>query len=257
MSGTGSMERKKITALLSLLAVTLLAHTLLLQPPRSTDRVLCLSAFRFDGLQLVNRRNMILLCNAILLVILKDAGLLAAPARRRRTCSDSTAAGRDDDACSEPQPKPPKSSTIVVELTRSSTAAACAFDETPAPRLRRGKPSTSSSGSGPGPAHEEYYAAVREIDQRPERCCFYYQAGVVGTDEIAGAEEDKMACLHSQPAPPVADNEERSRGREKMARQGTQPECVDDVDEMNKRFEEFIATMRRKMQLESRQLVKV
>uniref|UniRef100_A0ACD5THU1 Uncharacterized protein n=1 Tax=Avena sativa TaxID=4498 RepID=A0ACD5THU1_AVESA len=254
MSGTGSMERKKITALLSLLAVTLLAHTLLLQPPRSTDRLL--SAFRFDGLQLVNRRNMILLCNAILLVILKDAGLLAAPARRRRTCRDSTAAGRDD-ACSEPQPKP-KSSTIVVELTRSSTAAACAFDETTAPRLRRGKPSTSSSGSGPGPAHEEYYAAVREIDQRPDRCCFYYQAGVVGTDEIAGAEEDKMACLHSQPAPPVADDEERSRGREEMARQGAEPECVDDdVDEMNKRFEEFIATMRRKMQLESRQLVKV
>uniref|UniRef100_A0ACD5ZA48 Uncharacterized protein n=1 Tax=Avena sativa TaxID=4498 RepID=A0ACD5ZA48_AVESA len=252
MSGTGRMERK-ITALLSLLAVALLAHTLLLQPPPRgatvvfTDRVL--STFRFDGRQLVNRRNMILLCNAILLVILKDAGLLAAPARRRASDS-TTAAGRDrDHHCSEAPPKP-KSSTV--EMRLSSTAAAGASDDDaggrlkrrgPGPdkttaRLRRGKPASSSSG----PAHTEY-PAVRDIDQRPERCLSYHH-GVVGT-EIAAAEG---ACLHSQP---VADDE-RSRGREE-----TEPECVDDVHEMNRKFEEFIASTRRKMQLESRQLVKV
>ncbi|CAM0902387.1 unnamed protein product [Alopecurus aequalis] len=237
----GRMEAK-IAALLSLLVAILIAHTLLLQPPgpRATvvffsDRLL--SALRFDGRQLVdliNRRNMILLCNAILLIILRDAGLLAAPARRRS--SAATAAGGEDGCC-QAQPKPKST----VEAWRSSTAAAgtsdakCAVvagdgraqqrerrrgpepDKTTA-RLRRVKPSSA------GAAHKEYPLA-RQI--HPQR----------------------------QTSEPAA-HDERSRGKE-MARQETQGECVDDMDEMNKKFEEFIASMRRMMQLESRQLVKV
>ncbi|CAM0951549.1 unnamed protein product [Alopecurus aequalis] len=219
----------KIAALLSLLAATLIAHTLLLQPPRATDRLL--SALGFDGrhlVDLINRRNMILLCNAILLVILKDAGLLAAPARRR-----SSAAGGED-GCSEARPKPKST----VEAWRGSTATAGTSDaksaivaddghaqQRPEPdkttaRLRRVKPSST------GAAHEEYPLA-REIDP-----------------------------AERQSSEAVVAHDERSRGKE-MARQETEGERDDDVDEMNKKFEDFIASMRRTMQLESRQLVKV
>ena len=73
-------------------------------------------------------------------------------------------------------------------------------------------------------------------------------------NEIA-AVEDEIACLRSEP---VA-RDEGSRGKEMARWQETEAkECVDDdVDEMNKKFEEFIASTRRKMQLESLQLVKV
>ncbi|KAM0909744.1 hypothetical protein ACQ4PT_014625 [Festuca glaucescens] len=253
----GRMEAT-ITALLSLLSVTLLAHALLLQPPRAAavfaDRFL--SALRFDARQLVdlvNRRNMILLCHAILLLILRDAGLLAAPARRRSTATTTAAGG--EDACSQAQPK----STSIGEMRRSGTAAAGAssdaksatladdgrvkLERRPSPgrdktaaRLRRGKPS---------PIAREIAPADK---QRSERR--FFDHGVA--TEVA-AVEDKISCLHSEP---VADDE-TSRGVEELARQETEPECVDAVGEMNNKFEEFIATMRRKMQLESLQPVKV
>jgi hypothetical protein len=250
----GRMEAR-ITALLSLLAVTLLAHALLIQPPRAAavfaDRFL--SALRFDARQLVglvNRRNMILLCHAILLLILRDAGLLAAPARRRT----SSATAHGDDACSDPQPK------SVVEMTRTSTATAGASDaksatvaddgrlklvrrrspgrDKMAARLRRGKTS---------PMAREIIAPA--VDKQRFERRFFDHSGV-GTEIVAV--QDRISCLYSEE--PVA-GDQTSRGE--MARQETEPECVDDVDEMNRKFEEFIATTRRKMQLETLQLVTV
>ncbi|XP_047084540.1 uncharacterized protein LOC124695768 [Lolium rigidum] len=217
------------------------------------DRLL--SALRFDARQLLgllNRRNMILLCHAILLLILRDAGLLAAPARRRT--SSATAHGGDD-ACSEPQPK------SIVEARRSSRAAAAASSDAKsatladdgrlklerrrspgrdkaAARLRRGKTSPVAREII-GPAVDKHSSERRFMDHSG-----------VGMEIVAV--EDKISYLHSQE--PVADD---GRNRGEMARQETEPECADDVDEMNKKFEDFIATMRRKMQLESLQLVTV
>ncbi|XP_051214740.1 uncharacterized protein [Lolium perenne] len=255
----GRMEAR-ITALLSLLAVTLLAHALLIQPPRAAavfaDRFL--SALRFDARQLVglvNRRNMILLCHAILLLILRDAGLLAAPARRRSTATTTAVGG--DSTSSEAQPKPKS----IVEMTRTSTATAAASSDVKnqtvaddsrlklvrrrspgrdktAARLRRGKPS---------PMAREIIAPA--VDKQSSERRFFDHSGV-GTEIVAV--QDRISCLHSEE--PVA-GDQTSRGE--MTRQETEPECADDVDEMNRKFEEFIATTRRKMQLESLQLVTV
>ncbi|CAL4939940.1 unnamed protein product [Urochloa decumbens] len=52
-----------------------------------------LDRFHLDGrslLDLATKRNMVLLCHAILLLILRDAGLLGAPARRRAASSATT-----------------------------------------------------------------------------------------------------------------------------------------------------------------------
>jgi hypothetical protein len=101
-------------------------------------------------------------------------------------------------------------------------------------------------------AGQREYAAVQEIhlaEKLNSLCCFAGVDHVVGAGEIAAA-RDKIACLRSEPVAV----DERSR---ELARQGTEEaeHCADDVDEMNRKFEEFIATMRRKMQLESRQLL--
>jgi hypothetical protein len=106
--------------------------------------------------------------------------------------------------------------------------------------------------TGPG---QRGYAAVQEIhlaEKLNPLCCFAGVDHVVGAGEIAAA-RDKIACLRSEPAA----DDERSRGGEELARQFTEEadHCADDVDEMNRKFEDFIATMRRKMQLESRQLL--
>ncbi|VAH02535.1 unnamed protein product [Triticum turgidum subsp. durum] len=245
VSMAGKMEAKLAApALLSLVALTLLAHTLLLHRPRATAWLLStVDAFGFDGrrlVELVNRRNMILLCNAILLVILKDAGLLAAPARPRSSAAVTARGAACSSSEARPQPK----------TRRTSTAAGATGDdegrlerehrgaETATARVRRRKPLTRAREG-------EYAATVQEMDpaekQRSDYSFnhFHHGAGY----EIAVV-ADRISSLH----------DEGSRGGEHTTRQKAQPEIVDDVDEMNKKFEEFIASMRRKMHLETLQL---
>lgn len=229
-------------ALLSLVAVTLLAHTLLLHRPRATAWLLStVDAFPFDGhrlLELVNRRNMILLCNAILLLILKDAGLLAAPPRPRCTAAVGAASSSSE---TRPQPKSRRISTaagptgadedrLKPEHPGPETATATA-------RVRRGKPLTRARQGG--------YAAVKPIGpaekQRSEYSFNHFHHGA-GNEIVVVA--DKISSLHDK----------RSRGEEHTVRQETEAERAQDVDEMNKKFEEFIASMRRKMHLETLQL---
>ncbi|KAM3407440.1 hypothetical protein ACQJBY_001072 [Aegilops geniculata] len=246
-SMAGRMEAKiAAPALLSLVAVTLLAHTLLLHRPRATAWFLStVDAFRFDGrrlVELVTRRNMILLCNAILLVILKDAGLLAAPARpRSSTTAPDTAAGGAACSSSEARPQP--------KTRRTSTAAGATGDdegrlerehrgaETDTARVRRGKPLTRAT--------QREYAALQEIDPaEKQRSDYSFNHLHHGTGYEIAVVADRISSLH----------DERSRGEEHTVRRETEAGCVDDVDEMNKRFEEFIASMRRKMHLETLQL---
>nr|CAB3500513.1 unnamed protein product [Digitaria exilis] len=100
-----SAEARTTTALLfSFSAVVLLLLLVALQPPpppphtrrRGADLVLA-ALDRFvvlDGrgiLRLATRTNMVLLCHAILLLILRDAGVLATPARRRAAAPPATA----------------------------------------------------------------------------------------------------------------------------------------------------------------------
>uniref|UniRef100_A0A452Y246 Uncharacterized protein n=1 Tax=Aegilops tauschii subsp. strangulata TaxID=200361 RepID=A0A452Y246_AEGTS len=224
----GRMEAKiAAPALLSLVAVTLLAHTLLLHRPRATAWLLStVDAFRFDGrrlVELVTRRNMILLCNAILLVILKDAGLLAA-------CSSSEA---------RPQPKTRATSTAAGatgadegRLEREHRGA-----ETATARVRRGKPLTRAT--------QREYAALQEIDSaEKQRSAYSFNHFHHGAGYEIAVVADRISSLH----------DERSRGEEHTVRQETEAGCADDVKEMNKKFEEFIASMRRKMHLETLQL---
>jgi hypothetical protein len=90
----------RATALLfsfSAVVLVLLTRALLLQRPGGVAAladILIATADRFlDGrglLDLATRRNMVLLCHAILLVILRDAGLLGAPTRRRAAATETT-----------------------------------------------------------------------------------------------------------------------------------------------------------------------
>ncbi|KAF6988382.1 hypothetical protein CFC21_005928 [Triticum aestivum] len=240
----GRMEAKiAAPALLSLVALTLLAHTLLLHRPRATAWFLsAVDTFRFDGrrlVELVTRRNMILLCNAILLVILRDAGLLAAPARPRS--SDAVTAGGA--ACSSSEARPqPKSRRI------SAAAGATGDDEgrlerehrgaeTAMARAWRGKPLTRAT--------QREYAALQEIDPaEKQRSDYSFNYLHHGTGNEITVVADRISSLHDG----------RSRGEEHTVRRETEAGCADDVDEMNKKFEEFIASMRRKMHLETLQL---
>jgi hypothetical protein len=90
----------RATALLfsfSAVVLVLLTRAVLLQRPGGVAAladILIATADRFlDGrglLDLATRRNMVLLCHAILLVILRDAGLLGAPTRRRAAATETT-----------------------------------------------------------------------------------------------------------------------------------------------------------------------
>jgi hypothetical protein len=79
---------------------------------------------------LATRRNMILLCHAILLLILRDAGVLGAPARRRsrsRSLGEATAvaaAGTDIIACSAAPARPHATRSAVVWRRRPRNRAA-------------------------------------------------------------------------------------------------------------------------------------
>ncbi|XP_010228509.2 uncharacterized protein LOC104581762 [Brachypodium distachyon] len=234
MTAMAGMDAK-IAVLLSLLAVSLLARTLLIHQPRLDatlviDRLLS-STFDLRLVKLVNRRNMILLCHAILLLILNDAGLLTAPARHRTTAN-----------CSEPQPKSrmdAKSSTCAQDKREHRRRS-----KTTTTRLRRRIPLLPSQDT-----------VVQEIDllevEKPSfQCCFNFDHADGNENEI-GVASDDISSLHFE----LVDEDEGSRGKvEEMAPQETEAE---DMDEMNKRFEDFIAKMRTKMQLESMQLVKV
>ncbi|OEL34819.1 hypothetical protein BAE44_0004165 [Dichanthelium oligosanthes] len=130
----------RITALLfafSALLFLLLARAVLLQPPSQQQqhrglRGLMLAALhRFlDGrglLDLATRTNMILLCNALLIFILRDAGVLGAPARRHRAspavATTAAAAADAEHACSAP-PRPRACRSVVVWRCQRNSAAA-------------------------------------------------------------------------------------------------------------------------------------
>ncbi|RLN38795.1 uncharacterized protein C2845_PM01G17890 [Panicum miliaceum] len=126
----------------SAVAFLLLARAALLQPPHRRPADLLLAALDHllpDGrglLGLATRRNMVLLCHAILVVILMDAGVLGAPARRRAA---SAGAGAEEGACSAPAPARAAGRSVVVwRRQRNRAAARC--DDAPrrlAERQRR------------------------------------------------------------------------------------------------------------------------
>ncbi|KAF8698758.1 hypothetical protein HU200_035014 [Digitaria exilis] len=124
-----SAEARATTALLfSFSAVVLLLLLLALQPPppphtRRRGADLLLAALdRFvvlDGrglLRLATRTNMVLLCHAILLLILRDAGVLATPARRRAATSPAaaTVVAANSDAENDAVTVAPTSRSVVV-----------------------------------------------------------------------------------------------------------------------------------------------
>ncbi|XP_062215338.1 uncharacterized protein LOC133915945 [Phragmites australis] len=258
-----ALSEFSVAALISLVtALLLLAHALQLhQPsrlrsPGATLAGLLLSALdRFHGrslLDLATRRNMILLCHVIVLVILKDTGILSTPARRRAGAATTNIA---DAAAARERPH---ARSIVVWRPRNRAAPAASsgsknaavtgsarlmLDETAATRCTA--PTLTE------PEHGEKHVATREIiiveERRNNYLLDHHGAAVVEHEQATAVDGSESSRLDIGRVL-VADDDVRNTAREETA----EVELADD-----RRFEEFIANTRRRMQLESLQLVKV
>ncbi|KAL6593681.1 hypothetical protein ACP70R_046397 [Stipagrostis hirtigluma subsp. patula] len=201
-----------------------------------------LDRFDVDGrrvLQLATRTNIILLCNAILLLVLWDAGILA-PRRNRATTS--SAAGARASCRSH------WSNTIVWRRPR-----------------RRASPAsggTNAAVTGGDRLNKHHRRSPRRTAPPPPTKAEEEREDPVDTKEIVLVQQRRSPLLEShgaapvQEAAPVAGHshctvvacDDRSKA-EKETECGEEQDDVD-VDEMNRRFDEFIAATRRKMQLE-------
>ncbi|KAL5218842.1 hypothetical protein ABZP36_019526 [Zizania latifolia] len=288
------MEGKAVSALLLLL----LPVVLLLQPPRALAEnlsigVLDIAASWSRFLDLLTRMNIILLCNAILLIVLWDAGILASPAHYHGggggsgsvAAAPSTVAGASASASSRTRRRLPQATNaIVVWRQIKASAGAGAADKVDGSdvalnsrlrhRLHRPEPATRALRR----TEEEKQRSEGEIamaESKSSSCSNY----VTSTETMSpralpptGAPKQSSACLdypadHAAAAGEVAmaDDHENSlcSGPDHSAGSDTNGICedeapdqfADDVDDMNRRFEEFIANTRRKMLLESMQLV--
>ncbi|CAL4931547.1 unnamed protein product [Urochloa decumbens] len=144
-----------------------------------------LDRFHLDGrslLDLATKRNMVLLCHAILLLILRDAGLLGAPARRRAASSATTtsslvvaaaATAVDDNEeaaiCSAPaRPRAATTATatsvVVWRRPRSSSRDGASADESGRRLARRRQPRHQPAAAIPSRAEP---ALSAEPEQHP------------------------------------------------------------------------------------------
>jgi hypothetical protein len=241
-------ECGKVLALLSLSSVLLLLADALPfrhhgPSPVIADLLLAALA-RLDGvslLDLATRRNMILLCHAILLVLLGDAGILGIPARRRRqrqgreaTAAATTAAS----ACCYYyySPAPPEQRSAVVVWQQSSSAAA-AF--------------AAPSSSLTEPEHELQVAEDHMSDKRM----------VALAAELVDQPGSSMDPMMDAGRAVAFDEQEEETSCSSRSMEDGQPaghqhveeEEEEDLDEMNRRFEAFIAATKEKMRLEAMQ----
>uniref|UniRef100_A0A0E0KF01 DUF4408 domain-containing protein n=1 Tax=Oryza punctata TaxID=4537 RepID=A0A0E0KF01_ORYPU len=212
-------------------------------------------------LDLLSRRNMILLCNAILLVVLRDAGLLASPADARHDGGDGGGAADSPVAASKAssrrRPHKTRSDIVVWRPTKLAVVAVLDADDNDGDdRLRRRRPTQrqepatattmAPSALPPAPAGEEKLSYDGLDDDH------------VSAGAIVVVDDVKISS-------PVPDSDHhRYSGENTYGRAYDEEEALDqcggggddddDVDDMNRRFEEFIANTKRKMQMESLQL---
>jgi hypothetical protein len=241
-------ECGKVLALLSLSSVLLLLADALPfrhhgPSPVIADLLLAALA-RLDGvslLDLATRRNMILLCHAILLVLLGDAGILGIPARRRRqrqgreaTAAATTAAS----ACCYYyySPAPPEQRSAVVVWQQSSSAAA-AFA---APSSSLTEPEHELQVAEDHMSDKQGMVALEaELDDQPTLSMVPMMGA--GDTVAFDDQEDETSCSSSSL------EEGQPTGHQHVDEEEA------DLDEMNRRFEAFIAATKEKMRLEAMQ----
>lgn len=251
-------EAKTAALLLSFSAVLalLLARALFLQPPRLRGPLadLLLSAlyrFDFDGLgllDLINRRNMVLLCHAILLIILRDAGILSSPARPRCSRAAATSSAVVADGARGARPLPHARTSNVVWRPRNRAAGAAGGTDSAARLIKRQRKGPRRAAPPlTEPSHVVVQpVATEEIVLMGNRRSYlddggHHRAAVVELEQAAAVDGSESSPLDFGRRIIVAHDDERNRAGEETA----EVELADD-----RTFEEFIANMRRKMQQE-------
>jgi len=287
-SATGTSRAAAL--LFSFSAVVL--FLLRLPPPGLAVADLLVSALDrlLDGrgglLELATRRNMILLCHAILFLILRDAGVLGAPARRR-----------SHSGC------PPGEATSAVAVAASGTEIACSAAPIPAPAPAPARPHATRSAViwrrrprnravDRVSMHEHDAAGRVVVECRPAIeavATWAEEAAAVATKQIVLVEsprndDDDMLDHHDRaavveplehPTTAIAADGERDDcdDRRIIAAADDDDKRIDDTAreqqtagmememEMeladDRTFEEFIESQRRQMRQESLQLVRV
>ncbi|TKV95548.1 hypothetical protein SEVIR_9G371100v4 [Setaria viridis] len=200
-------------------------------------------------LDLATRRNMVLLCHAILLVILRNAGILGAPARRRgataTTASAVVADAADAGACCAPVLTDAAERSIVVWRRPRGGAKQDAHADGSGHRLVRRRQARRSAQQHPAAAAAPIPRAVPALAEQPEQ-----QQPPLTSKEIVLVDHDRAAAvveLHMTSASTT--DGEKSDGRDVDTAAEETPELADD-----RRIEEFIAKQWSKIRHESLQL---
>ncbi|CAN6300553.1 unnamed protein product [Urochloa humidicola] len=248
-------EARAATALLLSFSAVIV---LLLLARRDAIADLLLDRFNLDGrglLDLATKRNMVLLCHAILLIILRDAGILGAPASRRAAIAATdnslvivAAASVDDEAiCSSP-PLPRATADVVLRRPRRSAKDA-GIDESGRRLIKRRQPrprpqpavAAAAAAAQPAVPCVPLPALTEEPEQAAER-----QQQPLASKEIVLVEKATTKCASDRRVV-VADNDEEMDAY--AAAEGETPELADD-----RRIQEFIDKQWSKIRQESLQL---
>jgi hypothetical protein len=181
MASAGTTRAAAAALLLSLSAVLL--FLLLQTPPRGlADHVAAALDCFLDWrglLELATRRNMILLCHAILLVILRDAGVLGTPAGRRSQSHSRS---------------PP---AAVAQQTASSVAPARSHATGSAVVVWRRRPRNRAAGAA-APRHDAVAARRRLVECQCQPAVETWAAPLLTTGPQARATEEAAAVATEQ-----------------------------------------------------------
>ncbi|PUZ40692.1 hypothetical protein GQ55_9G444600 [Panicum hallii var. hallii] len=253
----------------SAVAFLLLARAAVLQPHRRrggdlADLLLAaLDSLLPEGrglLDLATRRNMVLLCHAILVVILMDAGVLGAPARRRGAAS-AAAAGVEQGACAAPAhlAHAPGRSAVVWRRPRSSARTKSAGADESGRRLGKRQPRRS-----PRPA------AAAALTVEPEQA---ERQPLVGREIVLvekapriyllDDDRDRAAVVELEQLAPGSATDARTDSDRAIIVAGDERNGIAEAEEMegveladDRRFDEFIEKQWSKIRQESLQLVR-
>ncbi|CAN6294720.1 unnamed protein product [Urochloa humidicola] len=248
-----------------------------------------LDRFHLDGrslLDLATKRNMILLCHAILLVILRDAGVLGGPARRRASTTASVTAAvvatasQEEAVCPAPAPAParPGATRAVVWRWPRSSAKDAGVDDSGRRLVRRRQPRRSHQQLPAATAIPFPCAAPALMTLQPEQAADQ-QPSLVNREIVLVEKAPTTSYLIGDKHDPAAEGVELEQASGASATDAAERDLdrriiiADDEMDVNaaaeeeeapeperladdRRFDEFIAKQRSKMwQEESLQLV--
>ncbi|CAN6312356.1 unnamed protein product [Urochloa humidicola] len=248
-----------------------------------------LDCFHLDGrslLDLATKRNMILLCHAILLLILRDAGILGAPARRRASTTASVTAAvvatasQEEAVCPAPAPARPGATRAVVWRRPRSSAKDAGVDDNGRRLVRRRQPRRSHQQLPAATAIPFPCAAPTLMTLQPEQAADQ-QPSLVNREIVLVEKAPTASYLIGDKHDPAAEGVELEQASGASATDAAERDLdrriiiADDEMDVNaaaaeeeeetpeperladdRRFDEFIAKQRSKMwQEESLQLV--